>query len=86
MSAKGPPRTRSGVLEARGGSLVLPVAQRGYHVVYRGDGTDRCPGCDRQHFIIGRFSAECAFCGTAVMLPAAPLIGGGATPRRCRAA
>ena len=35
------------VLEARGGSLVPPVAQRGYHIVYRDHETNYCPGCGR---------------------------------------
>jgi len=45
----------------------LGLEQRGYHAVYRGDGSDRCPGCGRQHWIVGRLSAECAFCATALM-------------------
>lgn len=66
------------ILAARGGSLVPPAATRGYHVAYRGDGTDVCPGCGRSHFYVGRVSAECAFCGTAIPLPEAPNSGGGA--------
>lgn len=27
-----------------------------------------CPGCGRRHWIIGRMTAECAFCGTALLL------------------
>lgn len=30
-----------------------------------------CPGCGHSHWQIGRLSAECAFCGTA--LPLAPV-------------
>lgn len=37
-------------------------------ITYRGDGTDRCPGCNRRQFHIGRALAECAFCGTAIPL------------------
>lgn len=40
---------------------------RGYHVPYRGPGT-HCPGCGRSHWHIGRLSAECAFCATALPL------------------
>lgn len=28
----------------------------------------RCPGCNRSHWIIGRVTAECCFCGTALPL------------------
>ncbi len=44
------------------------IEARGYQVNYR-DGMD-CPGCGRGAFHIGRQSAECAHCGTA--LPLAP--------------
>lgn len=27
---------------------------------------NRCPGCNRSNWYIGRMSAECAFCGTAL--------------------
>lgn len=69
----------SAALTDRGGTLVAPAGRRGYHVDYRGDGSDRCPGCGRGHFYVGRVSAECAFCGTALPLPAAPNSGQGAT-------
>jgi hypothetical protein len=39
--------------------------QRGYHISYRGNG-QACPGCGRSHWHIGRTSAECAFCMTAL--------------------
>lgn len=42
--------------------------QRGYHAVYRADERNHCPGCGREHWIIGRKLAECAFCGTALPL------------------
>jgi hypothetical protein len=41
---------------------------RGYHAVYREDEINHCPGCGRTHWIIGRMSAECAFCSTALPL------------------
>ncbi len=43
-------------------------AGRGYHVVYRDHEVNHCPGCGRTHWIIGRISAECAFCATALPL------------------
>ncbi len=39
---------------------------RGYHVVYRERETNHCPGCGRSHWLLGRFSAECVFCATAL--------------------
>ncbi len=41
---------------------------RGYHAVYREQEVNHCPGCGRTHWIIGRVSAECAFCATALPL------------------
>jgi hypothetical protein len=47
-------------------SVALKLAERGYSVVYRGDRVNHCPGCDRSHWIVGRVTAECAFCATAI--------------------
>lgn len=44
------------------------LAQRGHHVVYRSNEANHCPGCGRSQWYIGRMSAECGFCGTAVAL------------------
>lgn len=41
---------------------------RGYHAVYREDEVNHCPGCGRTHWLVGRLSAECAFCSTALPL------------------
>jgi PilZ domain len=41
---------------------------RGHHVVYRLNESNRCPGCGRAHWYVGRVTAECGFCGTAVAL------------------
>ena len=43
-------------------------ANRGYHAVYREHQVNHCPGCGRTHWLIGRNSAECAFCATALPL------------------
>ncbi len=72
------------VLEARGGSLVPPAAQRGYHIVYRDHETNHCPGCGRSHWHIGRIMAECAFCGTALPLEGSQGIGGSQIVRTVR--
>ena len=41
---------------------------RGYHAVYHDGEINHCPGCGRTHWLIGRTSAECAFCTTALPL------------------
>ncbi len=48
-------------------------AGRGYHVVYREHQVNHCPGCSRTHWLIGRMSAECAFCSTALPLAEASM-------------
>src|SRR4051794_27907455 len=47
--------------------------ERGYHAVYREHEVNHCPGCGRTHWIIGRISAECAFCATALPLAEASM-------------
>jgi hypothetical protein len=42
--------------------------KRGYHAVYHDGEINHCPGCGRTHWLIGRVSAECAFCTTALPL------------------
>ena len=52
------------------------VAARGHHVVYRASETNRCPGCGRAQWYVGRVTAECVFCGTAIVLAEAQMSGG----------
>lgn len=40
----------------------------GYTPVYHLNEVNRCPGCDMSQWLIGRVTAECAFCGTALPL------------------
>jgi hypothetical protein len=47
--------------------------ERGYHAVYREHEVNHCPGCGRTHWLIGRVSAECAFCETALPLAEASM-------------
>ncbi len=56
--------------------------QRGYCVVYREGAANRCPGCGRSHWHIGRVSAECGFCATALPLASATARGTGTWNRR----
>jgi hypothetical protein len=47
-------------------------ARSGYRVAYRPHESNHCPGCGKSQWLIGRLTAECAFCATAL-----PLIAGG---------
>lgn len=47
---------------------------RGYHAVYREQEVNHCPGCGRVQWIVGRFSAECAYCSTALPLAEASIL------------
>ena len=47
------------------------IAVKGFMPLYHGDGVNHCPGCSGTHWHIGRISAECATCRTAI-----PLAGG----------
>lgn len=46
--------------------MIAAPQTRGYAVLYRAPQT--CPGCGRAHWLVGRQSAECAMCGTALSL------------------
>ncbi len=61
-------------------------AFRGYHVVYREHEVNHCPGCGRSHWIVGRISAECGFCATALPLADTGMVGAGITIRNRRQA
>ncbi len=50
---------------------------RGFHAVYHRNEVNRCPGCGRTHWYIGRLSAECGFCGTALALAETGMTGTG---------
>jgi hypothetical protein len=56
------------VYERASPSFAATLAQRGHHIVYRINADNHCPGCGRSHWYIGRISAECGFCGTAIPL------------------
>lgn len=52
-------------------------AHSGYRVAYRPRETNHCPECSQSHWLIGRLTAECAFCGTALPLVAGSSFGNG---------
>lgn len=48
-------------------------AKSGYKIGYRPQEANHCPGCGKSQWLVGRMTAECAFCATAL-----PLISGSA--------
>ncbi len=50
---------------------------RGFVPLYHADSVNRCPACGHTHWHIGRSTAECAFCETAI-----PLAASAAQPTR----
>jgi PilZ domain len=56
------------MFERASASFAAGLAKRGHHIVYRANESNHCPGCGRSHWHIGRVTAECGFCGTAVPL------------------
>lgn len=43
-------------------------AQRSSGIIYRENHPNHCPGCGRSQWYVGRVSAECGFCATALPL------------------
>jgi hypothetical protein len=57
----------------RATSFADSLARRGHHIVYRANTSNQCPGCGRSQWYVGRISAECGYCATAVPLAEARL-------------
>ena len=47
----------------------------GYRAAYRPQQLNHCPDCAQSHWLVGRLTAECAFCGTALPLLAGSSFG-----------
>ena len=54
---------------------------RGYCPVYRENQVNHCPGCGRTQWYVGRVSAECGFCATALPLAEGAARGGASLSR-----
>ncbi|QAY79254.1 hypothetical protein [Sphingosinicella sp. BN140058] len=67
------------MLRAIQGSRAFPhdPSMRGYQLVYRPGEVNQCPGCGRSHWLVGRVSAECGFCATALALADTGMTGVG---------
>lgn len=67
-------------------SFAAGLAARGHHIVYRAHESNHCPGCGRSNWYIGRISAECGFCGTAVPLAETSVVDAAPSSRARRSA
>jgi hypothetical protein len=61
-----------------------PAIRSGFHAVYWPDTVNHCPGCGHTNWYVGRFSAECGFCATALPLVETGLMGTGSHRKSCR--
>jgi hypothetical protein len=71
----------SAQVQEKGGPK-LDLTIRGYQVMFRPDESNHCPSCSRAHWYVGRLTAECVFCGTALPLAGAHWYESGSTPQR----
>jgi len=49
----------------------------GYRIAYRPSQVNHCPGCGHTHWLVGRTTAECAYCATALPIVAGATSGVG---------
>lgn len=50
-------------------AFALPrMKEMGFRPLYHRNSVNHCPGCGQAQWYVGRISAECAFCGTALPL------------------
>jgi hypothetical protein len=64
--------------------VAFDLSHRGLKVLYRTGVVNFCPGCGRAHWYVGRFSAECAFCATAIPLMETRFLGDGRHSKNTR--
>jgi hypothetical protein len=55
--------------------FALDLSARGYQVLFWEDGVNHCPGCGHSQWFVGRITAECGHCGTALPLARASQAG-----------
>lgn len=65
------------IIEEREKALSKNPALRSHAPTYRSGEVNRCPGCGRTHWYVGRVLAECGFCATALPLQDASTRGNG---------
>lgn len=49
-------------------AFIRQLSMRGFAPLYRADQENHCPGCGGKSWHVGRMSAECAHCETAIPL------------------
>ncbi|HTG38719.1 hypothetical protein [Sphingomonas sp.] len=49
----------------------------GFRLAYHIGESNHCPGCTRSHWLVGRMTAECAYCGTALPIRTGRMSGTG---------
>jgi hypothetical protein len=55
----------------------INLGRTGFRPMFRLDDVNPCPGCGKSNWYVGRTTAECAFCGSAL-----PLAEASGAPRR----
>ena len=55
--------------------FALDLSARGYQVMFWRGEVNHCPGCGQSQWYVGRASAECGICGTALPMNEANLAG-----------
>ena len=63
-------------------AIELYLWTQGYRVLFRRGETNRCPGCGHSQWLVGRTTAECAVCATALPLAETELSGYGPKTQR----
>lgn len=58
-----------------GKGFALDLSARGYQVLFWEEGVNHCPGCGHSQWYVGRITAECGHCATALPLARAAQAG-----------
>lgn len=53
---------------ATGAAQPIDPVHWGYKIMYHPGEPNRCPGCGHSNWHVGRVTAQCGFCGTALAL------------------
>ena len=72
----------AGLLAQAEQGFSIDLTARGYQVHFRANESNHCPGCGKAQWYVGRLTAECVFCGTALPLAEAHQSETGPTPQR----